>query len=139
MLNNTDFGRFFIGNSIFDELSKQITAQSTFPPYNMVMDSEDDYSIEIAVAGYAKDEIDIEVENDIITVTGKAKQSTSDNPFNDSPLYIHQGIAKRKFTRKFGLGEHMEVVGASQDNGILTIKVKKVVPEEKKPKKIAIS
>jgi molecular chaperone IbpA len=93
---------------------------------------ETHYAIQVAVAGFAEDELDIEFKDNIIIVKGEKKQK-------DEQEYIHRGIGLRNFTRNFPVGENMEVKGATVVNGILAISIEHVVPDEQKPKKIAIT
>lgn len=104
----------------------------TYPPYNLVKHSDDEYVIELSVAGFAIEDINITVDNQKLVVTGDNK-----NVSNEA-TYIHKGIASRGFTRQFYLAEYIEVVNATIVNGILIINLEKVVPEDKKPKTIKI-
>ena len=105
---------------------------TTFPPYNLIKTDDDHYTIEVAVAGYTKADIEITVEKDLLTV--KSLDKDEDNEDN----VLHQGIAKRLWTQKFVLGEWMVVKDASLKDGLLTIKVEREIPEEMKPKTIKI-
>ena len=117
---------------IFDRMHTLNTAkQSNYPPYNIVKTDENSYQVEIAVAGFTQDEISITVEDGVMTVTGE--KSISDNA-----EYLHKGIATRDFTRTFTLADTVEVRGADMNSGILSISLENVIPEEKKPRKIAI-
>lgn len=128
--------RSFIG---FDHLASLMDAaartdkQPSFPPYNIEALAQDKYRITMAVAGFKKDELTIESENNTLKVTGeqaqKAKQTRN---------FIHQGIAERNFERKFQLGDHVKVVAADLANGLLTIDLQREVPEALKPRTIAI-
>ena len=125
---------FFIGfNRELDRLSniyREATHQS-YPPYNLVKIDEDTYQLSLAVAGFSKDEVSVSVDNGSLIVKGeKAEESASQ--------ILHKGIATRKFTRTFALGEYMEVDRAEMADGILNIFVERNVPEEKKPKAIKI-
>jgi molecular chaperone IbpA len=127
---------FFIG--IDRELDRfrhasEVAAKQSYPPYNLVRIDDDNYTLTLAVAGFAKQEIDISVENSTLTVTGEAISEDEDDI-----EYLHKGIAMRKFTRTFALGEYMEVVSAEINNGLLYISIRREVPEEKKPKQITI-
>ena len=127
---------FFIG--IDRELDRfrhasEVAAKQSYPPYDLVRIDDDNYTLTLAVAGFAKQEIDISVENNTLTVTGEA---ISDD--TDDIEYLHKGIAMRKFTRTFALGEYMEVVSAEINNGLLYISIRREIPEEKKPKQITI-
>lgn len=129
--------RFGIGfDSMLDELMRMNAAQTNnnYPPYNVVQISEDNFEIEIAVAGFTEGEINIELENRMLTITGN-KIHDLDKPKE----YLHRGISYRNFQREFILGEHVEVKNAEHNNGILTIKCERIVPEDKKPKNIVIN
>jgi len=111
------------------ESNKKTTSQ--FPPYNVKKIDEDNYTVELAVAGYDRDELDIKVEKDTLTIKGeKSKDEKSD--------FLHRGIAGRNFTQHFTLGEYMYVKSASLDNGMLSINIERELPEEAKPKTIKI-
>ncbi len=125
---------FFIGfNRELDRLSniyREATHQS-YPPYNLVKIDEDTYQLSLAIAGFSKDEVSVSVDNESLIVKGEKTEET-DNQI------IHKGIATRKFTRTFALGEYMEVDRAEMADGILNIFVERNIPEEKKPKTIKI-
>lgn len=118
----------------FDRLNSVYKTNSSvsYPPYNVLKYEEDNYALELAVAGFRKDEIDITVKDGTLVVSGEKLEVEVDEYF------LHRGIATRKFTRSFALGEFMEVEDATMENGILTIPIIRVVPEEKKPKAISI-
>ena len=117
---------------LFDRLINNVeTAQSNYPPYNIIQDSEDNYTIEIAVAGFGMDELTITQDQNTLTVKGEVAEEVSAN-------FLHKGIAGRNFTREFTLADHVEVVDASLDKGILIINLKRELPEAMKPKTIAI-
>lgn len=127
---------FFIG--IDRELNRfrhasEVAAKQSYPPYNLVKIDDDNYMVNLAVAGFTKHEISISVENNTLTVSGEI--ITEDE---EGIEYLHKGIAMRKFTRTFALGEYMEVISAEMDNGILYVAVRREIPEEKKPKQITI-
>lgn len=102
------------------------------PPYNIEVTAENRYAITLALAGFDKSEIDIEVESGVLTVRGR--KAAEDNLKN----YLYRGISQRAFERKFHLAEHVEVTGAEMKNGLLTIGLMKEIPEAMKPKKIVI-
>lgn len=107
--------------------------QTSYPPYNIELVDEDRYRISMAVAGFARDELDIEVANDTLTVSGsKAKEEAPRR-------YLHQGIAARGFQRQFQLADHVQVKGARIENGLLHIDLQREVPEALKPRRIAIN
>lgn len=131
-----DFDKFFIGyDDLFDRLNGIAEAvhknQSNYPPYNIYKITEDNYAIEMAVAGFGDDEIDIELQENRLTVAGTKKADITVE-------FIHQGLSGRDFTRTFGLAEDVVVKGAELKNGLLTIALERVIPEHKLPKKIAI-
>mgnify|MGYP000353797338 CR=1 FL=1 len=141
MRTSTDFSplyRSFIG---FDHLAGLIDKasradkQSSYPPYNIELLAEDKYRITMAIAGFTNDELDIESKENTLIVTGTKPASTAETPRN----FLHQGIAERNFERKFQLGDHVKVIDASLENGLLHIDLEREIPEALKPRKIAIN
>lgn len=129
--------KFAVGfDNMFDSLMRT-TAQSNgnYPPYNVVRHSDDQFAIELAVAGFGEDELEIELENSVLTIKGEKSEEESD----EGVSYLHHGISSRSFKRSFTLAEHIEVIDARIKNGILCVDLERRIPEEKKPKKIAIS
>ena len=129
--------RFAIGfDRMFEELARtqEKLNNSNYPPYNIVRLAETEYAIEVAVAGFAEDELDVEVVDGELVIKGESKSNTVENAGN----YLHQGIAARNFTRTFALPDDAEVKGANVRNGILTVNVEIFIPESTK-KKIAIT
>jgi molecular chaperone IbpA len=128
--------KFGIGfDNVFDELMRMNNQQSTnYPPYNIVKQSEDNFYIEVATAGFREGEVEIKLDNQLLTIKGRITRE--ENQLNE---YLHRGISSRDFDREFTLAEHVEVVNASQRDGILTVYLERKVPEEKKPKTIAIN
>jgi len=121
---------------MFEELNRTFsTAKDNYPPYNIVRVSETKFTVEVAVAGFAESEIDVSLADNVLTVTG-AKVKDDNHP---SPDYLHQGISNRSFDRDFTLADNVEVRGAKVENGILSIELESIVPEEKKAKKIEIT
>lgn len=121
---------------MFDELNRTFAnsrANDTYPPYNIARIDETHYVIEVAIAGFAENEIDVELKDSALYVTGKQadKETNID--------YTHKGISTRSFERIFNLAEHVEVRGATVNNGILAITLEQVIPEDKKPRKIELS
>ena len=123
----------------FDQLFEQLnrtfanSKQDNYPPHNVIKVDETHYVIEVAVAGFAENEIDIELTENVLTVKGEREKK-------DSELeYLHKGISARNFSRTFPLAEYIEVRGASVKNGILAVALEQVVPDESKPKKIQIT
>ena len=127
----TKFGIVF--DNLFDDLTRITNQQSlNYPPYNIVKTSEDEFHIEVAVAGFSEGEIEINLDNRLLTIKGsKATEPEAE--------YLHKGISNRNFLREFTLAEHVEVASAGQKDGILTINLVRIIPEEKKPKAIAIN
>jgi len=127
--------KFGIGfDSILDELLRVNSHQNNYPPHNVIKTGEDTNLIEIAVAGFGEDEIDITIQNRTLTISG-TKEHVGD-PINYE--YLHRGLSGRNFKQEFSLAEHVEVIEAVNKNGILTIYLERKVPEENKPKAIAI-
>jgi molecular chaperone IbpA len=135
--------RFGVGfDRMFDRVDEllRVNAQQNkvnYPPYNMIRHSDDKFSIEIAVAGFKQGEVLIEVKETQLTITGK--KMVDDTVDTDNREYVHRGISGRDFVRVFTLAEHVEVMDACQEDGILTVFLERKIPEEKKPKQIAIT
>jgi molecular chaperone IbpA len=123
---------FFLGfNDQFVRWESNKKTTSQFPPYNVKKVDEDNYIIELAVAGYSREDLEIKVEKDTLTIKSeKEKDEKSD--------FLHRGIAGRNFTQHFTLGEYMIVKSASLENGLLSINIERELPEEAKPKTIKI-
>ena len=131
--------KFGIGfESVLDELLRATAQQQTnYPPYNVIKHTDDQFSIELAVAGFNDGDITVEVESNQLTIKGEQTQCLDD--LVREIEYLHRGISARNFVRTFTLADHVEVTNALVANGILTISLERKIPEEKKPKKIAIS
>ena len=129
--------RYFVGADRVMKRLADIADQSTlmmpvkYPPYNIKKVDEDRYVIEMAVAGFGKSEIDIELQEGLLRITGKCDSS-------ESTEYLYKGIAERGFKREFSLADNVEVKSSSLANGMLKIFLEAFIPEEKKPKKIDI-
>ncbi|WLD58666.1 Hsp20 family protein [Salinispirillum sp. LH 10-3-1] len=123
----------------FDRLANMIDSamradqSAGYPPYNIEVTGDDEYGVTLAVAGFAEDELDIQVEGGVLTVRGKKGGDA------EARKFLHQGIAFRSFERRFNLADHIKVAGASLNNGLLTVALYKEVPEEMKPRSIAIN
>ena len=124
----------FLGfDHIFDQLeSIHSHAKDTYPPHNVIKYDNMKYDIELAIAGFNQDHIDIEVKDHVLTVKGDRPQRRDQNS------YVHKGISGRKFEKSFRLSEFTEVTGADLTDGILTVKLEVVLPEEKQPRTINI-
>ena len=136
MTNNTfAFPRnAFLGfDHIFDELNNiHAHAKDTYPPHNVVKEEDAKYTLELAVAGFEQEHIDIEVKDHVLTIKG-------DRPARrDQDKYVHKGISARNWRKSFRLSEYTEVTGADLVDGILTVKLEVVLPKEKQPRKINI-
>tara|TARA_X000001382_G_scaffold130247_2_gene124529 strand:- start:1001 stop:1453 length:453 start_codon:yes stop_codon:yes gene_type:complete len=133
--------KFGVGfDSMVDQLTSDFFTDSyqgtqNFPPYNIIKKDDLSYDIEMAVAGFSQEDLEIDYADNVLTVSSKEIE-----PFKDSkePEYIHKGIAVRKFTKKFTLAEDVIVNDASMKNGMLTISMEKVVPEGKRKRSIKI-
>jgi len=127
--------KFGIGfDQMFDELMRTTSKQSTnYPPHNILKIDENNFVIQLAVAGFGDGEIDIQVEGQVLSIVGS---STSDNKYGAE--YLIRGISMRDFERTFTLAEHVEVKNAEITNGILSIELERIIPVEKLPKKIDI-
>ena len=140
--NTSNLDRWFVGA---DKVLKQLsTAHDQFaksvpgyPPYNIVKVDENKYQIEIAVAGFGKSDIDIELANNTLVVKGSttALPTAEENPIS----YLWKGIADRAFTRSFTLADTVEVKNAELINGMLKVFLENVIPEDKKPRKVDIT
>ncbi len=119
--------------SLLDAAFQTEKTSTSYPPYNIEVVKENNYAITIAAAGFKEAELDIQVENGVLTVKGK--KEADGEPRN----YLHRGIASRSFERKFNLADHIEVVNADLADGLLTVYLVKEVPEAMKPKSISIN
>ncbi|MEM7358963.1 MAG: Hsp20 family protein [Pseudomonadota bacterium] len=127
--SSVGFDRF---GSLLDAAFQTEKTSAGYPPYNIEVVEENSYAITIAVAGFKQSELDIQVENGVLTVRGKKEKS-------DEGRFLHQGIATRSFERKFNLADHIEVTNADLQDGLLSINLLKEVPEAMKPKSISIN
>lgn len=126
--NLIGFDNFFDKvNQIQGELAKTVN----YPPYNISKVDDNKYVIELAVAGFAKNNIELELADSTLKITGKVEGEKN-------PFYIHKGIATRAFERKFTLADQVEVKDAAMMNGLLKVFLERIIPEDKKPKKIDI-
>ena len=126
------FDRLF---SLLDTLGTPENGQTTYPPYNIERTGDDAYCISMAVAGFSDSDISIEAHRNVLTVKGERGKEKTD----DGKEVLYRGIAARAFERRFQLADHVEVKAAILKNGLLHIDLKRNVPEELKPRKIAIT
>ena len=139
-MRNYDLSPLFRSTVGFDRLARLVDSATRFddasagyPPYNIEKTGDEDYRVTMAVAGFNTDEIDITVHENTLTVTGQAKQADT-----NAAQYLHRGIARRAFERRFQLADHIKVKGAALTNGLLDIELVREVPEQLKPRKIEI-
>ena len=134
-----DFGKFGVGfDEVFDKMSqlhddfaKNIP---NYPPYNIKKTDENTYVIEMAVAGFGKQDIEINVAGDTLEIKGNASSEQED----ENSIFYHQGLAMRPFTRNFKLNDQVEVKNAEMLNGMLKVALERIIPESKKPRSIDI-
>ncbi|MER9948710.1 Hsp20 family protein [Mesorhizobium sp. M0047] len=138
MRTNLDFAPLFRSSIGFDrvfdmlENASRVTATDNWPPYDIAKTGEDDYRITMAVAGFSQDQLTITHQPNLLVVSGS-------QPGEDNGQYLYRGIAGPAFERRFELADHVKVVGAGLDNGLLNIDLKRELPEEMKPRRIAIA
>ena len=131
------FRRSTVGfDRLFDMLENSSTSQSqeNYPPFDLIKLGDNDYRIELAVAGFKSDEIDITAQQNVLIVTGKKGEEVGDRGSD----YIYRGIATRSFERRFALADHIQVRGADLKDGLLAIELVREIPEAMKPRKIDI-
>ena len=141
-LNFGDFERalgFSIGfDSMFNRLlgpsTQHVTNSQGYPPYNIRKDGETKYFIELAIAGLKEDDLEVSLQSQVLTIRSKKENVGSEENTN----YVHRGIAKRQFEREFTLSDDIVVKGCDLSNGMLTIELEKVIPEEKRARLIPI-
>ncbi len=127
--NTVGFDRF---GSLLDAALSADRQSAGYPPYDIELVGENKYAITLAVAGFQDSEIDVQVEKGVLTVRGKKEEAKKDS------RYLHRGIATRSFERKFNLADHVEVVNAQLDNGLLKISMVREIPEAMKPRRIPV-
>ncbi|WP_426956873.1 Hsp20 family protein [Muricoccus radiodurans] len=138
-MNALDFSPLFRTAIGFDRLARLMdTARAAadapaYPPYNIERTADDAYTLTMAVAGFGEGDLDITAQDNVLVVSGKAPQAS------DNGRFLHRGIAGRAFERRFVLADHLRVEGASLENGLLHVALKREVPEALKPRKIAIN
>lgn len=139
-MNRFDFSPLYRSTVGFDQLASLLDSvlsdsnQQSFPPYNIERTGENVYRITMAVAGFAEDELSIEARQNLLTITGQKAEKTGE----DSARVLHRGIATRNFERRFQLADHVDVQGATLENGLLHVDLVREIPEAMKPRQIAI-
>ncbi|PKA42245.1 Hsp20 family protein (plasmid) [Rhizobium sullae] len=136
MRNDFDFAPLYRSSIGFDRVFNLLNAQrfqavDTWPPYDIVKAGEDDYRITMAVAGFGEDDLSVTHERNVLVIAGTKAEK-------EDAQYLHHGIAGRSFERRFELADHVKVLGASLKNGLLSVQLKREIPEEMKPRRIAI-
>ena len=131
-----DYAPFFRSTVGFDRLLNLLESASEqgYPPYNIERTDEDNYRVTLAVAGFAEKDLAVDVKDRVLTVSGKREEAEK-----SQPSLLHQGIAGRAFERSLQLAEHVEVKAARLENGLLHVDLERIVPEEKKPRRIQIN
>ena len=142
MLNTTfdsiwrDISPFAVGFdrtfNTLELLASSRAKETNYPPYNIRKISEDQYAIELAVAGFEDKDMDVELVEETLTIKGNRPKEASDG-------LLHQGLAARDFVKKFVLSDDMEIKGAALSNGMLYIGLERIIPDEKKPRKIKLT
>ena len=132
---------FSVGfDSIFEEFDRMLESteryNSNYPPYNIRKLNDNNYKIEVALAGYSKDDIQLELKDSTLTVRNKTKEKVIDEESNG---VIHKGISTRQFERSFTISEDIKVKNAELNNGLLNIDLERIIPDEKKPRLIDIN
>jgi len=139
-MDGFDFAPLFRSTIGFDRLTQLLDAAThvdsgtlAYPPYNIEATGENAYRLTMAVAGFSAEDLDVTAKEGALIVTGKARKD------EDTARYLHRGIARRAFERRFQLADHIRVAGASLDNGLLHVDLVREVPEALKPRKIEIA
>ncbi len=122
-------------NRLFDLANRLDESAVSYPPYNIEKRGEDSYRITMAVAGFRLDELDVTVKENSLTIASKAADAANEA---EGVTYLHRGIARRAFERRFELADTVKVVGAQLTDGLLHIELKREIPEAKKPRQISI-
>ena len=127
------FRPFAIGfDRYFEDLERMSNiTQTNYPPYNVVKEDDEHFSVELAVAGFSKKDVSITKEKNVLVIEGKVEDESKD--------FVHKGLASRAFKRSFKLADDVEISGASLKDGILVVSLERIIPEEDKPISIKIS
>jgi len=132
LINKIMNNPYVIGFDRFDDIFSAIDESPRFPHHNIVKNTDNEYTVELAVAGFSDDDIDIELANNVLSIKGKMDKMEDKN-------YLHHGIATRSFHKTITVTDTVEVVGAELYNGILSVNLRNIIPQEKLPKKIPIN
>jgi molecular chaperone IbpA len=128
--NSVGYDRF---GSLLDAAFNADRQGAGYPPYDIELVDENKYAITLAIAGFQESEIDVQVEKGVLSIRGKKEDQKKDS------RYLHRGIATRAFERKFNLADHVEVVDAQLDNGLLHVSLVREIPDAMKPRKIPVN
>ncbi|MGE3366767.1 MAG: Hsp20 family protein [Rhizobiaceae bacterium] len=138
-MRNYDFSTFSRSSvgfeplfNLINEAQKRLTDEGGFPPYDIIRKDDTSYIIRLAAAGFSKDELTITARQNLLSVSGQRKA-------DEKRQYLYEGISARSFERQFSLADHVEIRGATYEDGILEIELRQEVPEAAKPRKIAIN
>lgn len=134
-IDSDTLNRALIGfDSMFNNFERRFanSVQTNYPPHNVVKVDDDHYELQVAVTGFSKEEVTVELDQNILVITASRES-------DEEKIYIHRGLAQRNFVKHFPLAEHIEVKGAEQKNGVLTIRLERIVPESLKPRRIEIT
>jgi len=138
MRTEFDFSPFYRSSIGFDRVfdllgnATRVSSIDNFPPYDIAKTGEDSYRIQMAVAGYAPEELSLTSEPNLLVVTGEKANAAQGE-------FLHRGIANRSFSRRFELADHVKVARANLENGLLTVDLQREIPEAMKPRRIAIT
>ena len=119
----------------------RLNGDGGYPPYDIEKVGNDDYRVTMAVAGFTEDELDVTVKDDVLVISGRAQktEAAEGETLAPQPVYLHRGIAKRAFERRFHLADTIKVTGAALENGLLHVSLVREVPEERKPRQIPLT
>ena len=137
MRTTLDFAPLLRSSIGFENLNRLVDftrgESDSYPPYNIEKTGDGSYRIQMALAGFTRDEIDVTVQDNVLIIIGRTAE-----PEGEQREYLHRGIAKRAFERRFQLADTIKVTGAGYDNGLLNVELLREIPEHKKPRRIAI-
>ena len=139
-MRTIDFSPLFRSTVGFERIERMLdnayrvnSAANSYPPYNIEAFDDDTYRVTMAVAGFAEEDLDVTVKENTLVISGSAKGDGED------VVYLHRGLAGRPFERRFTLADHVKAVGANLVNGLLSVDLKREIPEEMKPRSVKIS
>lgn len=132
---------------LLDSVARVNSSESSYPPYDIEKLDQNQYRISMAVAGFSEDELDVTVKDEVLIISGKSAAGRAESDKADhgadhgaeAPVYLHRGIAKRAFERRFQLADTVRIGGASLANGLLHVELVREIPEERRPRQIEIN